>query len=374
MAATPRHSATDQAPGALGAYDRLVVEAAVEGRRATVEELDAVRLVGRRAAHSGVSSSDGVRQLLTDARRIWEDLPAAVRRRNREAVRHAASAVLAVLEESVAAYLDGHAGVVNELVQQEAAARRELMADLLRGSAATGHLVSRGEPFGVHVADLHQVVVARPEGVVRLPDLAAAGLERVVVEALGGHGVLVSGTDSAVVVILPGPRESAGVTVRDALAGHGVGGGWRVAVGRHHQGVHGIARSYEEALESLAFADRLGLQDSVLEPESMLIHRVLGRDRDALVDLVLSVLGPLEEARGGAAPLVETVRTYLDVGGVATVAAERLHLSVRAVTYRLARVAELTGHDPVNPDDRFTLHAAVRGAALLGWPQVQLPG
>ena len=106
----------------------------------------------------------------------------------------------------------------------------------------------------------------------------------------------------------------------------------------------------------------------------MLIHRVLGRDRESLGDLVRAVLGPLEGARGGADALVETVRTYLDCGAVATVAASRLHLSVRAVTYRLERVAELTGYDATDPDDRFTLHAAVRGAALLGWPQVQLPG
>jgi DNA-binding PucR family transcriptional regulator len=41
---------------------------------------------------------------------------------------------------------------------------------------------------------------------------------------------------------------------------------------------------------------------------------------------------------------------------------------VRAVTYRLDRVRELTGLDPNRPDDRFTLHVAVLGAQLLDWP------
>jgi len=43
------------------------------------------------------------------------------------------------------------------------------------------------------------------------------------------------------------------------------------------------------------------------------------------------------------------------------------------VTYRLDRVRSLTGYDPTDPDARFTLHAAVLGARLLGWPEHALP-
>jgi DNA-binding PucR family transcriptional regulator len=43
-------------------------------------------------------------------------------------------------------------------------------------------------------------------------------------------------------------------------------------------------------------------------------------------------------------------------------------VSVRTVTYRLARVAQLTGNSVARPDQRFALHAAVLGARLLGWP------
>jgi DNA-binding PucR family transcriptional regulator len=54
---------------------------------------------------------------------------------------------------------------------------------------------------------------------------------------------------------------------------------------------------------------------------------------------------------------------------VATATSARLHLSVRAVTYRLDRVKSLTGLDPVDPAHRFTLQVAVLGARLLGWPE-----
>jgi DNA-binding PucR family transcriptional regulator len=39
------------------------------------------------------------------------------------------------------------------------------------------------------------------------------------------------------------------------------------------------------------------------------------------------------------------------------------------LTYRLAKIAELTGRDPTNATHRFELQTAVAGARLLGWPR-----
>jgi DNA-binding PucR family transcriptional regulator len=64
---------------------------------------------------------------------------------------------------------------------------------------------------------------------------------------------------------------------------------------------------------------------------------------------------------------------YFNAGDVATEAARRLHVSVRTVTYRLTRVAQLTGYSVAKPDQRFSLHAAVLGACLLEWPARPLP-
>ena len=41
---------------------------------------------------------------------------------------------------------------------------------------------------------------------------------------------------------------------------------------------------------------------------------------------------------------------------------------VDALTYRLQKIAELTGRDPADPTHRFELQTAVTGARLLGWP------
>ena len=66
-------------------------------------------------------------------------------------------------------------------------------------------------------------------------------------------------------------------------------------------------------------------------------------------DLVQSVLGRLANARGGAESLLKTLDAYFATGSVTTETARRLHLSVRAVTYRLDRIKTLTGHDPTDP-------------------------
>ncbi|MEU0276678.1 helix-turn-helix domain-containing protein, partial [Streptomyces sp. NPDC006307] len=91
-----------------------------------------------------------------------------------------------------------------------------------------------------------------------------------------------------------------------------------------------------------------------------------------MADLVRTVLGPLQQARGGPQPLLDTLTAYFDTGCVAAEAARRLSLSVRAMTYRLERIHKLTGSDPADPVHRYTLQTAVIGARLLDWPNQEL--
>lgn len=101
--------------------------------------------------------------------------------------------------------------------------------------------------------------------------------------------------------------------------------------------------------------------------DQQLVYPVLTRDRQAMADLVRSQLGPLQQARGGAEPLLKTLSAYFDAGCVAAETARQLALSVRALTYRLERVHQLTGSDPSDPMHRYTLQTAVIGARLLDW-------
>jgi len=366
----------------LGEYLPMLAEAATSGRFPGRAQIDAVRRQGRRAAEQGVAAGQGVDLYLSAARRVWSELPAIVLERNKDAVRAAATAVLQVVDDAVASFAEGHAEAGRERVRREETVRRELVEDLLRGDAHLSELVERAEPFGLDLTRAHQVALAEPRQ--RLSSIAAAttALERVVLNRFGDRDVLVATKDGRVVVLAlaegtVAPGISAGLHARGELGKivHGElnrlrrGSPWRVAVGRPHPGAYGIARSYEEAREGLTMAARMNLDGPIVETRDVLTYRVLARDQPALVDLVHSVLNPLREARGGAGPLVETLAAYFDSGCVATATAARLHLSVRAVTYRLGRVKSLTGFDPLDPAHRFTLQVAVLGAKLLGWPE-----
>ncbi|OAA28109.1 PucR C-terminal helix-turn-helix domain-containing protein [Frankia sp. EI5c] len=142
---------------------------------------------------------------------------------------------------------------------------------------------------------------------------------------------------------------------------------WRLGVSRARSGVAGVRIGYDEARNAVELAGRMRLDGQVVHTDDLLIYKVLLRDREPLEELVDTVLSPLRAARGGARPLIETLDAYFATGGVALAAARRLHLSVRALTYRLDRIHVLTRHDPTSPTDRYVLQTAVLGARLLGW-------
>jgi sugar diacid utilization regulator len=365
----------------LGDYLPLLADAATSGRAPDAAELDAIGFLGRRAAELGVSAGSAVQLYLSAARRLWEQLPAVVRSRDSEVVRAAAAAVLHVVDEAVARLAEGYTDARRQMVRWEESLRREFIDDLLRGDADVGRLVERAEPFGLDMARPHQVALAAPSGRGGGTEAAIGSLERAVVQWAGDRDVLVASKDGWIVAVtpadtdVPGPRtgpRTLGDLLLAELERSPRGQPWRVAVGRPHPGSYGIARSYEEAREGLTMAVRLRLDDPLIQAEQLLIYRVLLRDQPAIADLVQSVLGQLVRARGGAEPLLATLDAYFATGSVTTETARRLHLSVRAVTYRLDRIKALTGYDPTDPAQRFTVHAAVLGAKLLSWPQRSL--
>ena len=366
----------------LGEYLPMLADAAINGRRPETWELEAVQELGRQAAAQGVAARRAVDLYLSAAWRLWRELPVVVRSNDPEKVRSAAEAVLRVLDDAVGVLVDGHQSERRDMIRHEEALRREFVDDLLRGDADVSRMVTRAEPFGIDLGKYHHVALAQPRDPGGAMDRAAGVLERVVVDRFGDRDVLVATKDGRVVVVVPSraaapgsspPGVDLGSVIHQELGRMRSGQRWRVAAGRAFPGAYGVARSYEEAREALTFADRLDLDADVVHARDLLVYRVLGRDQAAIVDLVRDVLGPLVQGRGGAEVLLDTLRQYFDAGDVATEAARRLHVSVRTVTYRLARVTQLTGYSVARPDDRFSLHAAVLGARLLEWPTKPLP-
>ena len=373
----------------LGEYLVILAEAALSGRRPHQAELAAVRRLGQRAAEQGVDANRAVDLYLTAAWRLWREIPMVVRTRDRDEVREAAGAVLRVVNDAVEVLVEGHQAARRQMIRQEESSRRELIDDLLRGDADVSRLVQRAEPFGLDLGRAHQVLLAAPVAEAGRLERAAFALERAVVDRFGDRDVLVAIKDELLVVLIPaevanhpgGPDDfdpasftHAQLVAQTRLGRQATAARWQVAAGRPYPGAYGVARSYEEAREALLLARRLHLDPAeAVQSRDLLAYRVLGRDQAALVDLVQTLLQPLSLSRGGAEPLLQTLETYFATGAVATETARRLHMSVRTVTYRLARVKALTGRDPADPAHRLALQMAVVGARLLDWPAHDLP-
>jgi GGDEF-like domain/PucR C-terminal helix-turn-helix domain len=387
--------------GLLGDYLPAVAEAAASSRRLTAAELTGYGKSGEQAALSGVALRGLVDLFLSATWRLWRELPVGT---SRPAVRAAGLAVLRAADDAVAAAAEGFERAHLTVARREEAERREFFDDLLSGRGRVGDMIARGDQLGLRLAGPHQVVVAGPGTAGVAVNPARVEVEAVVAAAAapspslmgtrGGQVVAITGAADggeadrvarALVRLLAQARHGSaarqappgagtGIDAGQVRRGAGAGPGppWRIAVGRPYPGPSGVVRSYEEAVEALDVAGRLGLPEPVARAADLLVYQVLLRDRAAITDLVRTVLMPLSAARGGAAPLLATLAAYFSRGGVAAAAARELHLSVRAVTYRLARVRELTGRDPGQPADALTLQVAVIGARLLDWPATPL--
>lgn len=328
------------------------------------------RALGGLAADGSFEARDLVSELLAAASARWAAMghelgPA-------DAVHTAAADLLTTVRGLTEQALGGFHDRTRTELSDHDAQRTEFVNDLLTGRADSGHLAERAHRYGIRLSGAHVVVVATgadlTERLVRDIDAALAG-------RFGAGNTLTTLRERQLVCI-----STAGLRGLPAELAHHLltrlgAGAWQIGVGRPHQGVSGLAKSLDEARGTLDLAAKLGFATPVLHAADLLVFPVLLRDRDAITDLVTTVLGPLTQARGGVQPYLDTLTELFENQGNRAATARRLHLSVRAVTYRLDRIHALTGYHPGEPTQRFTLHTAVLGARLLGWPgHGQSPG
>ncbi|MFE0255793.1 PucR family transcriptional regulator [Streptomyces sp. NPDC059010] len=337
---------------------QILAEVSATGRRLTREELTSRRDLGERAADAGHGLRALVSAHLTAARAAWPATPGS------------ADSALAAIHQVIDAFAEGYERAQRHAVRQEEAARREFIDDLLYGRSDLGRLAERAERFGLRLSQAHAVAVAQGPTAYDEGDPVPRGVEQALLARFGNRDVLLTTKDGRLLCIAPGHQDE--VLTHFAKQAHAATDGGRVAIGRPQPGPGGVVHSYEEALNALELAERLELEDPVLRAADLLVYPVLTRDRQAMADLVVSTLGPLTAARGGAEPLLDTLTAYFDSGCVAAEAARRLSLSVRALTYRLERIQKLTGANPADPAHRYMLQTAVIGARLLDWPAKEL--
>jgi sugar diacid utilization regulator len=208
------------------------------------------------------------------------------------------------------------------------------------------------------------------------PGAAAVERERRIVDRLGdvvstdAPGSAVAAMDHGFVVLAT-PRRSGRLgdprllaeRLRGAVAEVVQGGVVSAAIGDPCRAPADFAESYRLAREALDVMTRLGRRGLVIGARELGPYAVLMRatEPDELRAFALRVLRPLLAADGRATgDLLDTLRVYLDEGGVRRRAARRLFVHVNTIAYRLDRIERLLGRDLADPHDAFELTLALR--------------
>ena len=155
-----------------------------------------------------------------------------------------------------------------------------------------------------------------------------------VILVLGGRGDLQSAAQSLVNRFGPGPVVIGPVVPEVAEAG----------------------RSAKAALAGLAAAAAWPQAPRPVQADDLLPERVLIGDRVARATLVEQAYLPLAASTGS---VLETLSAYLGTGRSLEAAARGLFVHPNTVRYRLRKVAELTGWDPLDARESFVLQIAL---------------
>jgi sugar diacid utilization regulator len=348
----------------LGDAARLLAEAAA-GREPEPDALATFAALGTVAAERGVSLQSLVGLYLSAVWRLWPLLP-RVGGAGEVAGRQGGQALRAA-RNLLAAAAEGHEAAQRQAARHAEARRREFIDDLLTASGDVATVAGRGRELGLRLSAEHRVLAVRADR--PLADFGPVARELSAGLGRGATGHLVTSKDGLLTVLLRADGSEPWVRyVSTRVRALEPARRWQVAVSEQRSGVGGIRRAWRESRQTLDLARRLGLDGPEVYAADLLGHAQLLADTPALAEFVERVLGPLRTARGGPRPLVDTLVALVDADGNTAAAARALHLSVRAVLYRLKRISAATGYDPAVPEQRFTLRTAAVGARLLGWP------
>jgi sugar diacid utilization regulator len=234
----------------------------------------------------------------------------------------------------------------------------ELLVDLVGE-----HTVARAQALGFDTDAAHRVAV------VSAAHKWQPGRATYVIRRMGrlvGRGSLFAQHAGSVVLLTDVDRDWAALC--DALCHDDPSAGYRLGVGGVSENIFGLPRAYREAQLALRMFDLARLTGGVTVFDDLGVFRLLAeiQDRSAIERYVRTWLGALidyDTRHGGS--LVETLGSYLNLGGSydATSTAVAVHRST--LRYRLQRIRDISGRDLNDPDVRFNLQLATRALETL---------
>ncbi|MFL5802527.1 MAG: PucR family transcriptional regulator [Roseiflexaceae bacterium] len=129
-----------------------------------------------------------------------------------------------------------------------------------------------------------------------------------------------------------------------------------IGIGRYHPGVGGIARSYQDARAALAVGRRCAGEYRVHCLNHLGTAAFVGIfDEQTKLELAAHLLSPLDHEP----ELLETLQVFFAQNCCPSETARRLVIHRNTLTYRLQKIALLTGLDPRRFDDATQIHLAL---------------
>ena len=239
--------------------------------------------------------------------------------------------------------------------------RRDLVDDLLAGTDRDG-AYARADALGHDLRRPHHVVVMQSTGRTKSTLPVAAGRAATALDLnylLGRHaGLVVLLTDGR-----PDPR--ALYQAISEILGRTTS---VIGIGSRCVVPDDFPQSFIEARRAMNIRLRSVSPEGAAAFDELGFYRLLDAahgdgEVEAFVREWLGTLLDYDDSKNSE--LVMTLSDYLECGGNYDESAAALHIHRSTLRYRLARIAELTGHDLHKVDTRFNLHAATRAWRFL---------
>jgi hypothetical protein len=291
---------------------------------------------GRAERRNGRSLEALLAAYRAGARQAWSGLADAGERAGLDSrsMYTLAEAIFAFIDEISAASAEGHALEESRVAHELGRHRRRLLEALLTDQQSPEELKRLAAAAEWEVPDrLAALALDAPEA--RMPP------DTVVGDVAGRAWAIVPDPEA------PGRRAE----LERALRGGAGGLGPAVEPARAADSAHRAALALELATQG----------GGLVVADERLLDLVLRSDSELAGDLAARALAPLDELPANQrARLLDTLAAWLDAHGEARPAAERLHVHVQTVRYRLDQLRDLLGDALDDPARRLELQLALR--------------
>ncbi|MEU0540152.1 helix-turn-helix domain-containing protein [Nocardia sp. NPDC005978] len=340
---------------------------AEQGREAGPGDLAAIMVSAGRRAEERIPLSDVLDAYLTGARVVWQAVIAAAGPQDRADVESFVAHLLAFLHRTTVAITATYVRVHATVSSVERDARHALCAALLAGQDA-GNLAAQAE---FALVRSYSVVTLTVAGVPSRPgntgELASARrrvrqAHDLVERRHGGEHRLVAFDGHSGVLLLPAADSvSPEALVRDLAAAFALPVTAALAPAAE---VEAIPAAFELAREIYELARALDRPAGLYRLSDLMVEYQITRPGPAR-DALEAVLGPLREHPH----LLETLRVNMRYGLDRQAAAKALGLHANTYSYRLRRIAEVTGLDATDAADARVLASAMLASSTRRNPQ-----